>query len=203
MEVLIATRNKNKVREIVGLLKQLTLTILSLDDFPDIPVVEEDGDTFEANAVKKATEYAKHTGLFTLADDSGLLVDALGGAPGVRSARYAGENATDFENNAKLLEELKNVDEGGRTATFICCIALADKKGLIRTVTGKCDGEILTMPQGRGGFGYDPLFKKLDYSKTFAKLPLELKNRISHRGMALEKALLAIERYLLTMNKMR
>ncbi len=199
MEFLLATRNKNKIREIVECLKSLTIVVRSLQDFPDAPDVKEDGSTFEENAVKKAVERAKYTGLLTLADDSGLVVDALGGAPGVRSSRYAGENATDFQNNTKLLEAMKDVVYTDRRAAFVCCMALADTNGLIRTVTGRCDGEILTAPRGRRGFGYDPLFVKLEYNKTFAELPLELKNRISHRAMALEKALLAIEAYLFSL----
>ncbi len=198
MEILLATKNKNKVHELSTFLGSLTLRIRSLEDFPDIQDVREDGNTFEENAIKKAVHYAKHTGLFTLADDSGLVVDALGGAPGVRSARYAGENATDFENNMKLLEEMKNIEYERRTAAFVCCIAIADKKVLVRTVTGRCDGRILIEPRGRKGFGYDPLFLKLEYNKTFAELPLELKNRISHRAAALEKASLAIEGYLMS-----
>lgn len=199
MELLLATRNKNKIIEMSAFLKRLGLKIRSLEDFPDAPNIVEDGKTFEENAAKKALACAKHTGLLTLADDSGLIVDALNGAPGVNSHRYAGANATDFENNMKLLDQMKNVDESRRTAKFICCIALADKKGLIRTVTGKCDGVILTEPRGREGFGYDPLFMKTDYKMTFAELSLEIKNRISHRAMALEKASLAIETYLLSL----
>lgn len=197
MELLLATRNKNKIIEMSASLKKLGLKIRSLEDFPDVPEVVEDGKTFEENAVKKAVACAKHTGLLTLADDSGLMVDALQGAPGVKSHRYAGPNATDFENNTKLLDELKNVAFNDRTAQFVCCIAIANNNGLIRTVTGKCEGIILTEPRGREGFGYDPLFMKSDYQKTFAELPLEIKNRISHRAMALEKAVLAIESYLL------
>lgn len=197
MELLLATRNKNKIIEMTAFLKKLGLKIRSLEDFPDVPDVVEDGKTFEENAAKKAVACAKHTGMLTLADDSGLMVDALRGAPGVKSHRYAGPNATDFENNMKLLDEMKNVAFNDRTAQFICCIAIANSNGLIRTVTGKCEGIILTEPRGREGFGYDPLFMKSDYKKTFAELSLEIKNRISHRAAALEKAVLAIESYLL------
>jgi XTP/dITP diphosphohydrolase len=180
-------------------LKRLKLRIRTLDDFLDMPDVVEDGKTFEDNAVKKALACAKHTGLLTLADDSGLMVDALRGAPGVNSHRYAGPNATDFENNMKLLDELKNVEDSQRTARFICCIAIAVNNRIIRSVTGKCDGVILNEPRGREGFGYDPLFMKTDYKMTFAEMSLEIKNRISHRAMALEKASLAIETYLLSL----
>jgi XTP/dITP diphosphohydrolase len=199
MELLLATRNKNKIIEMTAFLKGLKLRIRSLEDFRDAPNVVEDGKTFEENAAKKALAYAKHTGLLTLADDSGLMVDALRGAPGVNSHRYAGPNATDFENNMKLLDELKDIDDSHRTAKFVCCIALAYENRLIRTVTGKCDGVIITEPRGREGFGYDPLFMKTDYKMTFAEMSLEIKNRISHRAMALEKAMLAIESYLLSL----
>jgi len=198
MDLLLATRNRNKVHEFSHMLESLTLAIRTLDDFPDAPEVIEDGGTFEANAVKKAVTLAKHTGLLTLADDSGLMVDALGGEPGVRSSRYAGENPTDFENNTKLLEQMKNVEDDRRHATFVCCIALADKNGVIRTVTGRCEGQILEDARGREGFGYDPLFAKGGYNLSFAEMSLEIKNRVSHRAMALEKALLALESYLMS-----
>ena len=199
MELLLATRNKNKIIEMSAFLKRLGLKIRTLEDFPDAPDVVEDGKSFEENAVKKALACAKYTGLLTLADDSGLMVDALSGAPGVNSHRFAGPKATDFENNMKLLDQMKNLDASRRTAKFVCCIAVANKDRIIRTVTGKCDGIILTEPRGREGFGYDPLFMKADYKKTFAELSLEIKNRISHRAMALEKASLAIESHLLTL----
>jgi len=196
MEIVIATRNNNKAKELKQLLNDLNMEVLTLSEFPDIPPVKEDGWTFEENAVKKATAIANLTGKLTLADDSGLEVDSLEGSPGVFSARYAGENATDNENNQKLLKKLDGITN--RTARFTCCVALADKNGLITTVTGSCQGQIIHECRGYNGFGYDPLFIKDDYSKTFAELSPDIKNRISHRALALEKAKLSIEKYLLT-----
>lgn len=198
MELFVATRNRNKVRELQALLGDTRLTPCSYRDFRDLPEVVEDGRTFEENATKKAVTLAKHTGLLTIADDSGLEVDALDGRPGVMSARYAGPNATDKENNEKLLAELRNVPEARRTARFRCAIALADPAGLIAAVEGVCEGRIAAEEHGTEGFGYDPLFIKDSSVKTFAELPLEVKNRVSHRALALEKALLVIENYLLT-----
>jgi XTP/dITP diphosphohydrolase len=198
MELFVATRNRNKVRELQALLAHTKLTLCSYRDFRDLPEIEEDGRTFDENATKKAVTLAKHTGLLTIADDSGLEVDALDGRPGVMSARYAGPEATDRENNEKLLAELRNVPEGRRTARFRCAIALANPAGLIAVVEGVCEGRITTEERGSEGFGYDPLFVKEDSVKTFAELPLELKNRVSHRALALERALLVIEDYLMT-----
>ncbi|MBN1916765.1 MAG: XTP/dITP diphosphatase [Verrucomicrobia bacterium] len=198
MELFVATRNRNKVRELQALLEDTKLTLCSFRDFRDLPEVEEDGRTFEENATKKAVALAKYTGLLTIADDSGLEVDALDGQPGVMSARYAGPDATDKENNEKLLAQLRNVPEGRRAARFRCAIALATPAGLIAVVEGVCEGRIALEERGTEGFGYDPLFVKDDSVKTFAELPLEVKNRVSHRALALEKALLVIENYLLT-----
>jgi len=197
MDIVIATRNRNKAKELKKCLADLNFTVLSLSDFPDVPPVEEDGATFEENAVKKAATVAKATGLLTLADDSGLVVDSLDGRPGVYSARYSGQNATDRENNEKLLHELEGAVNEQRQARFVCCAALADKKGLINVAKGTCEGQIGHECRGNFGFGYDPLFIKDGYNKTFAELPLETKNRISHRALALQKAKFAIERYLL------
>jgi XTP/dITP diphosphohydrolase len=201
MELFVATRNRGKVRELEALLADTTLRLCSYRDFPDLEEVEEDGRTFEENAVKKAVTLAKATGLLTVADDSGLEVDALDGRPGVLSARYAGPEATDKENNEKLLAELAGVPDEKRTARFRCAIAVANPKGLIAVVEGVCDGRIAAEERGNEGFGYDPLFVKDDSVKTFAELSLELKNRVSHRALALEKALLVIEDYLMTRHK--
>jgi XTP/dITP diphosphohydrolase len=198
MELLVATRNRGKVLELGALLKGTTVRLCSYRDFRDLPEVEEDGATFAENATKKAVTLAAHTGLLTIADDSGLEVDALGGRPGVMSARYAGPDATDKENNEKLLAELRGVPEGRRAARFRCAIAIANPEGLIAVVEGVCEGRIAPEERGTEGFGYDPLFMKADLVKTFAELSLELKNRVSHRALALEKALLVIEDYLLT-----
>ena len=198
MELLVATRNRNKVRELEALLADTELKVRSYRDFPGAPEVPETGQTFAENATTKAVTLATHTGRLTIADDSGLEVDALDGRPGVISARYAGPNATDVENNEKLLGELEGVPEPQRTARFRCAIALATPEGLIGVVEGVCDGRIATEPGGTEGFGYDPIFVKDDMVKTFAELPLELKNRVSHRGRALEKALMLLEDYLMT-----
>ncbi|MDI6775258.1 MAG: XTP/dITP diphosphatase [Verrucomicrobiota bacterium] len=186
MKLLIATRNKHKLREIREIFSIATLQIVSALDFPWIPDVVEDGDTLEANAIKKASTLAKATGLWTLADDSGLEVEALGGAPGVYSARYAGESVDYAANNRKLLRNLEGVVE--RRAQFRCAIALAAPDGRARVVEGSCAGLIIRETRGANGFGYDPVFVPDGYAETFAETEAELKNRISHRGRALEAA---------------
>ncbi len=186
MKLLLSTRNEHKVREIREILGAPHLELLDLGAFPDAPDVVEDGETFAANAVKKARSLALWSGLWTLADDSGLEVDALGGAPGVYSARYAGEPADYARNNDKLLAELSGVTD--RTARFRCVIALSAPDGSSRTVEGRCEGTITTEWRGDGGFGYDPLFVPDGYEQSFAEMPSELKNRISHRGNALCRA---------------
>jgi XTP/dITP diphosphohydrolase len=203
MQLFIATRNRNKIRELEALLRDTELVLVSYRDFKDLPDVPEHGQTFRENATAKATALAKATGLLTIADDSGLEVDALDGRPGVLSARYAGPDATDKENNEKLLAELQGVPEGRRTARFRCAIALATADRLVAVVEGTCEGRIGLEERGREGFGYDPLFVKDGHVKTFAELPLEVKNRVSHRALALEKALMAIEEYLMTSNNAR
>jgi len=196
VEILLASRNKQKLRELAACLRGLDVALVTLDGVADAPVVREDGDTFKENAVKKATEIARATGMLTVADDSGLVVDALGGAPGVRSSRYAGENATDRENNQKLLREMSDVPEELRGARFVCAAAAADPDGLIGVVEGGCEGSIVFEERGGHGFGYDPLFVKADYNKTFAELAPDIKNRVSHRFLAMQKAGLLIESYL-------
>lgn len=196
LELLLATRNKGKKREILGLLGDLPIKILSLDDVPGAPDVVEDGETFRANAVKKAVELAAFSKRLTLADDSGLEVDALGGTPGVRSARFASENATDKDNNRKLLEMLRAIPEERRGASYRCAIAVASPEGLIDVVEGSCEGRIGVEEKGFNGFGYDSLFVRLDYNKTFGELDPSIKNRISHRARALERAKLILEKVL-------
>lgn len=194
-ELVLATRNPGKVREMAALLADLGVTVRSLSDVPGAPEVEEDGRTFAENAVKKAETIARFTGLPALADDLGLEVDALGGAPGVFSARYAGEGASDAANNAKLLAALAGVPAERRTARYRCVLALAVPGMPTVTVEGVCEGRIAEQPRGTGGFGYDPLFYLPGRGKTMAELRPEEKNAISHRGQALRrlKALL-IER---------
>lgn len=183
--LVVATRNKGKLREIAAILDGLPFTLLSLEDFPGFPEVDEDGETFEENALKKASVAATVTGLPALADDSGLVVDALDGKPGVYSARYSGENASDEANNAKLLSELASVPYEKRTAAFRCTIALCSPGGKRYTFSGELQGVILDSSRGTGGFGYDPLFFVPEKGVTMAELPLEAKNVISHRGKAL------------------
>ena len=190
-KLLVASANQGKIREIKNYLENLNninLEIIGLDEFPGLPEVEEDGDSFRENALKKARARAEQTGLLTLADDSGLSVDYLGGEPGIYSARYAGEGATDEENNQKLLEKLKDVPEEKRKASFICVMALVDPdSGEEIVVEGRCDGIIQLSPKGENGFGYDPIFYLPEFRKTMAEIPLELKNQISHRAAALQK----------------
>jgi len=196
IRILLASRNRQKLRELAACLQGLDADLITLDAVPDAPLVEEDGTTFKENAVKKATEIARATGMLTVADDSGLVVDALGEAPGVRSSRYAGENATDRENNEKLLREMSHVPEELRRARFVCAAALASPDGLIGVVEGGCEGSITLEEKGEHGFGYDPLFKKAGYNKTFAELTPDIKNRVSHRFLAMQKAGILIESYL-------
>lgn len=183
--VVIATRNRGKVEEIRGLLHGYDVEIKTLDDFDPIPEIIENGKSFEENACLKARFTAKTLNLPAIADDSGLVVDALNGAPGVYSARYAGEKATDAENNLKLLRELKGVKN--RDARFVTVVAIALPQGEAKTYTGKVEGIILETPDGSMGFGYDPLFYYPPFSKTFAQMTNAEKNRISHRGMAFKK----------------
>jgi XTP/dITP diphosphohydrolase len=183
--LVLATRNKGKVSEFKGLLADFDIEIKSLDDFGPIPIVEEDGETFEDNAYKKASFTAKVLGLPALADDSGLMVKALAGMPGVHSARYAGEGATDEENNLKLLKAMEGVEV--RDATFMCIIAIAVPRGPALIYEGTCDGLITHDVIGGQGFGYDPVFYYSPLDKTFAELTPKEKNSVSHRGKALSE----------------
>jgi XTP/dITP diphosphohydrolase len=187
VELVVATRNAGKLREIVALLDGSGVTVRGLGDFPGLPEVEEDGATFAENARKKGETIARLTGRLTLADDSGLEVEALGGAPGVHSARYAGVQGDDGGNNRKLLRELTGTTE--RRAAFVCAMALSAPDGSSRLFFGRLPGIILAELRGSGGFGYDPLFLVPEYGKTLAELPMEIKNRISHRGQALRQVL--------------
>jgi XTP/dITP diphosphohydrolase len=181
--LVLASRNAGKTGELRELLKDFPIEIKNLDDFGPIPPVEEDGTTFDENAYKKAAFTAKVLGLPTLADDSGLEVDALGGLPGVHSARYAGPNASDTDNSAKLWREMKG--KTNRTATFVCVISIAVPSGMALTYEGRCEGLIAEAPAGENGFGYDPLFYYPPLNRTFAQLSLEEKNQVSHRGKAM------------------
>ncbi len=186
-KLLIATRNAHKLQEIRGLLPGID--IVGTDAFPDVPDPIEDGETFEANAILKATAWSEATGLPALADDSGLVVDALDGAPGIHSARYAGEHGDAAANNAKLLHALADIPSEKRTARFVCVLALATPdEQKPRTVRGECEGHIIAALQGTGGFGYDPLFIPKGYTETFGQLPAEVKAQISHRARAFHAA---------------
>lgn len=187
MELVLATRNKKKIEEIARITAGIPVAILNLDDFPSCPEVEEDGVTFEENAVKKALAVAKCTGNPALADDSGLEVYALHGAPGVLSARYSGEGANDRRNIEKLLLEMRLVAKDERKARFVCCIALALNEKNVVTFYGDVEGTIGTERKGSDGFGYDPVFYPEGYDITFAEMTPEQKDSISHRGKALRE----------------
>ncbi|WP_020675752.1 XTP/dITP diphosphatase [Geopsychrobacter electrodiphilus] len=189
MKLLVATKNAGKLREISALFVNQGVEVLGLNSFPNAPDVVEDGDSFSANARKKALEIARFSNCLTLADDSGLVVPELGGAPGIFSARFAGEAATDEQNNLKLLNELKTIPPEKRQAYFCCVMALADPEGRCRTSEGRLLGHMISEFRGKHGFGYDPLFLVPEYGKTLAELPFEIKNRISHRGKALSQLL--------------
>lgn len=181
--LVLATRNLGKTRELRELLKDFPVEIKNLSDFRPIPDIEEDGTTFDENAFKKASFTAKVLGLPALADDSGLEVEALGGAPGVHSARYAGPSATDQEKSAKLLQEMKG--KANRRAAFMCVISIAVPSGVALTYEGRCEGLITEVPAGDNGFGYDPVFFYPPMQRTFAQLSAQEKNLVSHRGKAL------------------
>ncbi|MFH0821271.1 MAG: XTP/dITP diphosphatase, partial [Pseudomonadota bacterium] len=180
-----ATKNAGKIKEIQDMMRDLPVTVRSLADFPDVPDVEEDGATFAENALKKARAISQATGLTAMADDSGLCVDALGGRPGVLSARYGGHFSSDMEKCLALLEELRDIPDEQRTARFVCVIALVDPTGRENVFEGTCEGIITREPHGGAGFGYDPVFYCEPLGCTFAELTRAEKNRVSHRGMAL------------------
>ncbi len=188
MKLLIATQNLHKVREFKTMLKEFpNFDIYSLRDYPDYTPLPEDGSSFEEIATEKAVDAAKKLDTLAIADDSGLVVPAIDGNPGIFSARYAGEDATDSDNRKKLLGEMAPLKDHQRNAYFECAIAIASPEGLIKCVRGTLEGVILKEERGRNGFGYDSLFVKHDYSKTLAELEEMLKNRISHRRKALDK----------------
>src|SRR5437867_1922536 len=196
MQLLVATRNRHKLKEIEAILAELNLEVRCSADIAGLAEIKEDAGTVRDNAVKKAVETAKAAKMLTLADDTGLEVDALNGEPGVHSARYSGEEATYHENNKKLLAALHNVPVEKRTARFRCVVAIADANGLVDTVEGICNGALLEEERGGGGFGYDPLFIPDGQVKTFAELSPDVKNRISHRAKALQKAWAVLSRHL-------
>ncbi len=185
MEIVLATRNRGKIRELRALLADLPVRVLTLDDYPAIPPLPETGETFEANATSKAATVARLTGRIALADDSGLEVDALGGAPGVHSATFLGPHATDADRNAWVLARMRGVEEEHREARFRAVVAVSTPDGAVRTFEGTCEGRIAGAPRGAGGFGYDPIFFVPEQGRTMGELPPEAKNAISHRARAL------------------
>jgi XTP/dITP diphosphohydrolase len=197
VEIVVASRNPKKAAELRRLLAGLPVRVLGAEEAGvDLDVVE-DGETFAANAAKKASAFARASGRWALGDDSGLCVDALGGRPGLRSARYGGEEADDVANNRKLLAELAGIPAERRTARFVCSLALADPMGKIHlAVEETAEGRILEAPRGTGGFGYDPLFFFLPLDKTFAELDPPEKDQVSHRGAALRALAAGLSRLL-------
>lgn len=201
MKLVLATNNKHKIQEIKDILSDLKtqnscpkLEILTLNDFPDFPKIEETGKTLEENAILKAKAIYQFTKLISLADDSGLEVDALDGAPGVLSSRFAGKDCSYKDNNLKLLSLIKNIPWEKRGATFVCVVAIAKDVDNIKTVRGEVRGIITTEERGKGGFGYDPVFYLPELGKTFAQLTFEEKNERSHRAFAFRKAKELIEK---------
>ncbi|MDZ7339886.1 MAG: XTP/dITP diphosphatase [candidate division KSB1 bacterium] len=195
MKLVLATRNADKVREICAALEGLALEVLTLDQFPQVPDLIEDGQTLAENAIKKARTVYEFTRMLSLADDTGLEVDFLDGAPGVYSSRFAGPGATYDDNVQKLLQRLRKVPHEQRTARFRCVIAFVGPE-VEQLVEGVCEGIILEQKRGQGGFGYDPVFYVPQLSQTFAEMPLAVKNKISHRGIALQKARALLEEWL-------
>ena len=195
-DLVIATKNDKKLRELKRYLKSVKSRIISLKDISGAPRIREDKSTFKGNAVKKAVTISKFTKGMALADDSGLCVDALTGEPGVKSARFAGRNKKDYDNNAKLLKMMKKVPKDKRTARFVCAIAVADNGRIVKTIEEHCSGRIADSIRGRHGFGYDPLFLIPKYGKTFGELGLKVKDKMSHRSKALKKARKFLRNYI-------
>jgi len=184
MKIVFASRNEGKIKEISYMLEGMDIELASLNNYANVPEIAEDGKSFLENALKKARIVSGCTGETVLADDSGLQVDVLGGEPGIYSSRYAGENATDAENNKKLLAKLKGVPQESRGASFCCVLVLYRTDDSYDCFEGKWRGQIIDMPRGSNGFGYDPIFLLPDLKMTAAELPAEIKNKISHRGQA-------------------
>jgi XTP/dITP diphosphohydrolase len=196
IEIVVATRNPGKFKEIEAILAVDSARFLSLKDFPGIPEIIEDGNTFAENALKKARTVARLTGRIAVADDSGLTVDALQGRPGIYSSRYAGENASDEDRCRKLLKEMESIPEGKRGGAFVCAAAVASPRGNADVVEAKWQGMITFAPRGANGFGYDPIFYIPEMNQTVAELAPAEKNKISHRAQALEKLKNALSKFL-------
>lgn len=193
--LIVATKNKGKLKEIKELLKDLPLKVTSLADYKNFPEIVEDGKTFRANALKKALAISRHTKTLVLGEDSGIEVKALGNRPGVRSARYSGPGAADKGNNLKMLRELRGVPMNKRQARYRCVAALTDGDKIIGTVSGACEGLIAERSKGKNGFGYDPLFFIPKYNKTFGQLDPSIKAGMSHRAKAMKKIKTILKRY--------
>ena len=184
MKIVFASSNEGKVREIREMLEGMGIELISLSNYAGVPEIVEDGKSFQENALKKAKIISEFTGETVLADDSGLQVEVLAGEPGIYSSRYAGEKATDEENNTKLLTKLKNISQEKRTAFFVCVLVLYRRDGSYDYFQGKWNGQIIDERRGNNGFGYDPIFLVPELKMTAAELPAEIKNKVSHRGQA-------------------
>ncbi|MBP7055846.1 MAG: RdgB/HAM1 family non-canonical purine NTP pyrophosphatase [Candidatus Omnitrophica bacterium] len=195
-QLVIATKNKKKLHELKRYLKSLSIEVVSLEDFAKVPRIVENSDTFKGNAAKKALVISRFTGGLVIADDSGLAVNALKGAPGVKSSRFAGASKSDIQNNSKLLKLLDGLPAAKRGAKFICAVAIAENGKLVKTIEETCSGRIAFEKKGSHGFGYDPLFLIPKYGKTFGELGLKVKDRMSHRSKALRKARKFLRKYL-------
>lgn len=196
MKLVIATKNAGKLRELKRYLKNVPASVISIGEFKNPPRIVENGRTFRANAEKKAVLTSRFTGGLVLADDSGLSVDALGGAPGIKSARFAGPKKRDKDNNEKLLRLLEDLPAGKRQAKFVCAVAIADNGRIVKVIEEYCKGRIAFEAAGRHGFGYDPLFLIPKRGRTFGELGLKAKDKMSHRSKALKKAREFLKRYL-------
>ncbi|MCP4170473.1 MAG: RdgB/HAM1 family non-canonical purine NTP pyrophosphatase [Fuerstiella sp.] len=193
--IILASRNVRKTQEVAELLAPVGFTVVPVTEFPNVPEVEEDGDTFAANAAKKATEVAVALGQWVIGEDSGLQVDALNGAPGIYSARYSGPNATDHDNNVKLISDLTDVLDERRGAGYVCSVALSNPAGEIKVAAeGTCRGRILNEARGAGGFGYDPYFLIREFHRTFGELSPLVKHKLSHRARAFSKFIPLLQR---------
>lgn len=194
-EVVIATKNEKKLRELKRYMRSVRASVLSLNEVGHSPRIREDSHTFKGNAVKKALAVSRYTKGIVLADDSGLEVKALGGLPGVKSARFAGSRKKDHDNNIKLLRLLEGVPASKRSARFVCAVAIADHGRIVKIIEEHCSGRIADSMKGRHGFGYDPLFLIPKYGRTFGQLGLKAKDRMSHRSKALKKARAFLKKY--------
>ena len=187
MKIILATKNRGKIKDFEKLTDGMNIEVLSILNNIDFPDVVEDGKTFEENSAKKALEIAKHTGIVTVSDDSGLCVDILNGEPGIYSARYSGEDGNDEKNIEKLLENLSDIEKNDRKAHFVSVVSIAFPDGTVKSFRGETQGEILFEKEGNNGFGYDPLFYSYDLGKSFGVATIEEKKNVSHRGRAFEK----------------